>query len=363
MVKTDVPVSSPTPVVRSARIYTMPEKFYVDDKSGGGKKSPLLFVLILILVVAVLGGGGFVVYKQLNKPAPTNTVVTNDQPVNSNINAVTNTNATLNVNASTNINQTNTNATLNVNASTNSVFLNVNTSTNTNAVTLTSSEDSDSDGLTNVEEALYGTSLSVADTDGDGFADGQEVVSGYDPNAPVQKIALNAGIQTHTSTANGYTILYPRSWIVSADPQNTRGELFSTSGEFISISVQDNPALLSARDWYLSKSPGVNISAVQNVSNWNHTLQGVKSLDGTSVYFTLGAYVYVVSYKANILSDANYLTTFSMMYQSLTATTPSSNTNTATNANVNAVTNTNSNSNTNRTNTNTGNTNTNSNRL
>lgn len=41
--------------------------------------------------------------------------------------------------------------------------------------------DSDQDGLSNEEEKLYGTDPTVKDTDGDGYSDGVEVESGYDP--------------------------------------------------------------------------------------------------------------------------------------------------------------------------------------
>lgn len=45
-------------------------------------------------------------------------------------------------------------------------------------------QDADQDGLTNDEEQLYGTDPQKADTDGDGYSDGAEVRSGYDPLKP-----------------------------------------------------------------------------------------------------------------------------------------------------------------------------------
>jgi len=58
-------------------------------------------------------------------------------------------------------------------------------------------QDSDQDGLSNEEEKLYGTNPNNSDTDGDGYSDGVEVKSGYDPlrPAPGDKI-----IQEITST-------------------------------------------------------------------------------------------------------------------------------------------------------------------
>ncbi|NTW26853.1 MAG: hypothetical protein HGA36_00815 [Candidatus Moranbacteria bacterium] len=43
------------------------------------------------------------------------------------------------------------------------------------------STDSDCDGLTNTEEVLYKTNANNSDTDGDGYSDGVEVKSGYNP--------------------------------------------------------------------------------------------------------------------------------------------------------------------------------------
>jgi hypothetical protein len=45
-------------------------------------------------------------------------------------------------------------------------------------------QDTDQDGLSNEEEKLYGTDSRKTDTDGDGYSDGVEVQSGYDPLRP-----------------------------------------------------------------------------------------------------------------------------------------------------------------------------------
>lgn len=45
-------------------------------------------------------------------------------------------------------------------------------------------DDFDQDGLSNDEEKVYGTDSKIADTDGDGYSDGAEVRTGYDPLKP-----------------------------------------------------------------------------------------------------------------------------------------------------------------------------------
>lgn len=63
-------------------------------------------------------------------------------------------------------------------------------------------EDSDQDGLSDDEERAYGTDANNKDTDGDGYTDGVEVKSGYDPlkPAPGDKIITN-NLQQTTNNA------------------------------------------------------------------------------------------------------------------------------------------------------------------
>lgn len=51
----------------------------------------------------------------------------------------------------------------------------------TSAVSADDTADPDGDNLTNAEERFYGTDPQKADTDGDGYKDGEEVRSGYNP--------------------------------------------------------------------------------------------------------------------------------------------------------------------------------------
>ena len=53
--------------------------------------------------------------------------------------------------------------------------------------------DSDKDGLTVAEERFYGTDSELADTDGDGYEDGEEVRAGYDPLGPGKLDSDNDG--------------------------------------------------------------------------------------------------------------------------------------------------------------------------
>jgi hypothetical protein len=61
--------------------------------------------------------------------------------------------------------------------------------------------DSDQDGLTDQEEKMIGTDLSKADTDGDGYSDGKEVESGYNPLKPAPGDKIVPADQTSSSDA------------------------------------------------------------------------------------------------------------------------------------------------------------------
>jgi len=59
-------------------------------------------------------------------------------------------------------------------------------------------DDFDLDGLTNLEEFLAGTRADLADTDGDGVSDGQEVAEGTDPTNASSSTLVFTGLRVFT---------------------------------------------------------------------------------------------------------------------------------------------------------------------
>ncbi|MFH1536562.1 MAG: hypothetical protein ABID45_01080 [Patescibacteria group bacterium] len=108
----------------------------------------IILIVISILVIGALVGGGIWLYFALTSTDSTET----------------------NTNANTNT----------VNENTNAVTVNENENTNTNTNT-DPNKDTDKDGLTDADEAKYGTDKNKKDTDGDGYNDGEEVEGGYNP--------------------------------------------------------------------------------------------------------------------------------------------------------------------------------------
>lgn len=60
------------------------------------------------------------------------------------------------------------------------------------------SQDSDKDGLSDLDERLYRSDPTKPDTDGDGFKDGEEVANGYDPTS---KLSAGEGVNPKASSA------------------------------------------------------------------------------------------------------------------------------------------------------------------
>jgi len=64
--------------------------------------------------------------------------------------------------------------------------------------------DSDQDGLTDQEEHMIGTDINNPDTDGDGYSDGKELASGYNPLKPApgdQLLPAQKNTSSQTTTA------------------------------------------------------------------------------------------------------------------------------------------------------------------
>ena len=171
----------------SDEVYIMPEKFHAYPKKSSSNKS--LFVVVLILVLVVVISASYFIYNSIK-----NREVEPSQPVsnqNNNNTALGNTNTNSNANANTNVNRDanrnsninnaneNTNANENSNQNSNA---NTNTNENTNRFIIpTKSTDTDRDGLTDLEEALIGSSTTSPDSDRDGYLDSDELLAGYNP--------------------------------------------------------------------------------------------------------------------------------------------------------------------------------------
>lgn len=184
--------------------------------------------------------------------------------------------------------------------------------------------DTDQDGLTDVEERLYSTDPAKNDMDGDGFSDGNELKNLYDPLKLETRLDVSGIVNTYTNQTYKYALLYPASWVAKAvEPADNREVMISSaSGEFFTISVQDNSNKLSPVDWYTTVvTPGGDTSRLQSFAY--DTWSGVMTEDSLTVYLTRNEksletppLMYVIKYSLNTKNEINFITTFQMMLRS-----------------------------------------------
>ena len=318
------------------RVHTMPERFYVVEKQRHWG-----LVLIITLGLLVIGGLGTFAYllnqsleeslqtppqettpTNSNQSANTNTVdrngnVNQNQPSNSNTNVSI---PPANTNAPT-ATSTNTNTAGNLNANTNAPppingNANLNTNANTNSGSapqpLPKAPDVDGDSLSLAEEALYGTDSGVADSDGDSFADGSEVLNGFDPSKPRLTLTETGAFKTYTHAR--YSIAYPGSWTVQPGGGQNEEVIFRSSGaEFMEVLILEKPSNQSIQEWYAQQFPDLDSREGRTQLNG---LDGYKYPDNQSYYLVAQndpTQIYWLSYNTGGLSQANYLTTFVAM--------------------------------------------------
>lgn len=333
------------PSAAQPKVFTMPEKFrsVTPGPTGGGRKTKrLLIILIVVLVLAGLGVAGLYVFQNVfNQPANDNTngsVVNQNRnqnfntnsPANGNINGNANGNANGNVNGATNGNL-NVNGNANANANTNAANANTNANANGNANTntprltpLPSSADGDRDGLTDIEEVVYGTDSSKPDSDQDSFIDGKqersdgtvigEVYNGYNPKGS-GRLEDSTLVKRQLNGTNTYSLLIPSTWTGVQDQSG--GILINPSqatGEFFQVRIHDNATRQTPEAWYQSANPNANVNSLKTITFGG--FEGIYSEDESAVYLFRDTKVYSLQYTTGSLTQVNYWTTFEMMVRS-----------------------------------------------
>jgi hypothetical protein len=91
--------------------------------------------------------------------------------------------------------------------------------------------DSDNDGLSDVEEAYFGSNPLKADTDGDTYLDKNEVDNLYNPLGS-GALTLDPFVATYANSQENYSLLYPKSFKIQDVLNN---------GSVISFTAPDNP--------------------------------------------------------------------------------------------------------------------------
>lgn len=176
--------------------------------------------------------------------------------------------------------------------------------------------DSDSDGLTDIEEVLYGTNSLSPDSDGDGYLDGNEVFHLYNPAARAPGRLIESGLVRALTSSSGWVMYVPTSWTSTPDETDAgRLVLESGRGERFVISVESNPSEQPLASWVSAR---VN-EPVDSFGSFTTKggLQGVYSADRMRAWLSWGDAVFHITYELRSQPFLNFRTTLEMMLNSL----------------------------------------------
>jgi hypothetical protein len=178
-----------------------------------------------------------------------------------------------------------------------------------------SGADTDSDGLTNVEELLYGTDFRNPDSDGDTFLDGNEVFHRFDPIGLAPSTLLDTGsVRVLESLELPFTMFYPTTWNPVSTPASQRVTFRAATGASITILWQDKNPNVDLEGWYES-SVDDDTSRLQTTI----TKEGYTALiepDERVMYIEGTDKAYTVMYDLGDTLTIEFLQTFKMMVNS-----------------------------------------------
>ena len=177
--------------------------------------------------------------------------------------------------------------------------------------------DSDSDGLSDAEELLFGTDARVPDSDKDGFLDGNEVFHLYNPAATAPVRLVDSGLVNQLTSPSGWSIYIPKSFTSSIDAvDNSRAIIRSGQGETYRIEIVDNPQKLPILDWYLATNPGTASTGPRLITT-KGGLEGLLGADRLDAFFAWDGKIFKIVYDNGTKAFINFRTTFEMMLNSL----------------------------------------------
>lgn len=178
-----------------------------------------------------------------------------------------------------------------------------------NSVVCDKAKDSDCDGLTNSEESLYGTDAKKSDSDNDGYSDGVEVKSGYDPTkpSPGDKITTTTAINPEfNTTASNVTDKFSTDLqeLVASKKDGT----ISTSeiSTFVDTQLTNN----GSTSVTLDTLPTVDETQIkilpQQYSNLNAEDRKQKEIDDAKKYVQSVLYILIANAPDSVLQAPNF---------------------------------------------------------
>ncbi len=180
--------------------------------------------------------------------------------------------------------------------------------------------DSDSDGLSDVEEGLFATDLHNPDTDSDGFLDGNELFHLYNPGARAPGRLIESGLVKESVGTVGWSLYIPNTWSTTLNlADGSQATVNTGRDELFKISLQENPTALPIDQWLLQQSSSTAQMATSSLRQMTTKggLQGWLSPDRLTAAFAWGDKIFTITYDLRGQSFVNLRTLFEMMLNSL----------------------------------------------
>ncbi len=176
-----------------------------------------------------------------------------------------------------------------------------------------STMDTDGDGLTDEEEIIFGTDANKPDSDDDGYLDGNEVESGYDPKLGQGALLIDSDVfENYRNESFFYQIKYPGTWELKViDQSGTEIIISSGNSEFMSLVVIANTDRLTSAEWYAKQFPSLRPAEVPEFKTSRYTW--AMSPDGLAVYLATAENIYAFSYNIGTNEKASYYKLYKAM--------------------------------------------------
>jgi hypothetical protein len=174
----------------------------------------------------------------------------------------------------------------------------------------TEAPDLDQDKLSDGEEAFYGTDGGNRDSDGDGFADGDEVQGLYSP-VTANRLLLAEGFMT-PERFNGWSFSFPRPWSLVIETTN-RGSITSGSAARFLLETRRRVIGQSLSALAAELHPG----HVVKTFTTKNGLEAAQTDDGLLTILAQGDDLLIVTYDLNGERMYEYRTSYAMFLNSV----------------------------------------------
>jgi len=176
--------------------------------------------------------------------------------------------------------------------------------------------DTDSDGLTDVEEGVLGTDPEAEDSDSDGYSDLSELGNLYNP-AGTGKIIINPNIKKYSNLSYSYSLYYPSIWSVDTIGDEDSIMFKLGNDQFIQIIIQENINKQGLESWYTEQ---FNVSELEEGQDfYKKGWYAIRSVDGLNFYLSNPdqSFIYTITYNLGLDETLNFQNIFKMMIDSI----------------------------------------------